>query len=403
MSKIDELRAKRNNLQSRTDETFAEADKIQQESLRVADVAHNANIILKNLDEEFEKKTSLNKTDACFLFLAITLQCFRIFGLNQILHIDKAGENNKIEKNLHEAQNKIFSKIKDNKSQAPHLFYAPLHQILTTPGVPFDATNTNGELQLFKGANHRFTTLAHDPLLGLVIGTANILTNTITCISDRIITTNHVIYEVGYKRPQIVDDHRLDNTVLMFKNAVNRFPDDKESIVAALIKQIIHIGTDFYTPMGIQLPFLNLICNKTDANGKMDKLFLKQNVEKITKIISTGDLIKAGISYKIACLIDMIISTVHTLSYDENNGYPMELHSVKTRKILLYSNLIATGSNIIQVGFSAMLGDKNALQKFDFAGFVRCLYRLVTDQQYIAQIKQEFILNNFDKMIQGDM
>lgn len=50
-----------------------------------------------------------------------------------------------------------------------------------------------------------------------------------------------------------------------------------------------------------------------------------------------------------------------------------------------------------------MLGDKNALQKFDFAGFVRCLYRLVTDQQYIAQIKQEFILNNFDKMIQGDM
>ena len=189
----------------------------------------------------------------------------------------------------------------------------------------------------------------------------------------------------------------------MFKTAVNRFPDDKESIVAALIKQIIHIGTDLYTPMGIQLPFLNLICNKTDANGKMDKLFLKQNVEKITKIISTGDLIKAGISYKIACLIDMIISTVHTLSYDENNGYPMELHSVKTRKILLYSNLIATGSNIIQVGFSAMLGDKNALQKFDFAGFVRCLYRLVTDQQYIAQIKQEFILNNFDKMIQGDM
>lgn len=45
MSRIDELRAKRNNLQIRTDETFAEADKIQQESLRVADVAHNSEII----------------------------------------------------------------------------------------------------------------------------------------------------------------------------------------------------------------------------------------------------------------------------------------------------------------------------------------------------------------------
>ena len=237
MSKIDELRAKRNNLQSRTDETFAEADKIQQESLRVADVAHNAEDILKNLEEEFEKKTALNKKDVCFLFLAISLQCLRIYGLNHLFKIDTAGKGNKIEDSLHKNQEKIFKNFKSESNQSPRLFYAPLHQILTTPGVPFDATNTNGELQLFKGANHRFTTLAHDPLLGLVIGTANILTNTITCISDRIITTNHVIYEVGYKRPQIVDDHRLDNTVLMFKNAVNRFPDDKESIVAALINK----------------------------------------------------------------------------------------------------------------------------------------------------------------------
>lgn len=110
MSKIEELRAKRSNLRERTDETFEQADKIFQESLRVADVAHNSNIILKNLDEEFEKKTSLNKTDACFLFLAITLQCFRIFGLNQILHIDKAGEIIKLRKTCMKLKTKFLAR-----------------------------------------------------------------------------------------------------------------------------------------------------------------------------------------------------------------------------------------------------------------------------------------------------
>ena len=51
MSRIDELRAKRNSLYNRSEETFEDADRIRQESLRVADIAHNASIIIKNLDE----------------------------------------------------------------------------------------------------------------------------------------------------------------------------------------------------------------------------------------------------------------------------------------------------------------------------------------------------------------
>ena len=88
---------------------------------------------------------------------------------------------------------------------------------------------------------------------------------------------------------------------------------------------------------------------------------------------------------------------------DEKRGSTMDLHSVKTRKILMYSNLIATSSNVIQVGISLAMGKANSLHNFDLGGFIHTLYRIATDTQFIAQIKQEFILNNFDKMIQGDM
>ena len=404
MSKIDELRAKRNNLQSRTDETFAEADKIQQESLRVADVAHNAEGILQNLEEEFEKKTALNKKDVCFLFLAISLQCLRIYGLNHLFKIDTAGKGNKIEDSLHKTQEKIFKNFKSESNQSSRLFYAPLEQIITTNGVPFDATSYAEEnLELFKGANHRFSTLAHDPILGLVFGTANILTNTITCINNNIISTNHVIYDAGYINPKIIRDHNTGNTLLMIKHSIDRYPDDVQSIGAAFIKQIIHIGTDLYTPMGIELPFLNLIFNSTDTKSTMGKLLAKANVEKLTKIISTGDVLKAGISFKVACFIDYLIGLLHSFTFDEKSGSTMDLHSVKTRKILMYSNLIATSSNVIQVGISLAMGKANSLHNFDLGGFIHTLYRIATDTQFIAQIKQEFIFNNFDKMIQGDM
>lgn len=50
-------------------------------------------------------------------------------------------------------------------------------------GVPYDTTKSTVS-GLFIGANHRFATLGHDPILGLIFGTANIMTNTITTVKN---------------------------------------------------------------------------------------------------------------------------------------------------------------------------------------------------------------------------
>lgn len=54
---------------------------IADESARVAEVAANAEQILDEIDEKFEKCTGLNKLDVSFLFLAVALQVVRQYTL----------------------------------------------------------------------------------------------------------------------------------------------------------------------------------------------------------------------------------------------------------------------------------------------------------------------------------
>lgn len=385
---LEELQRKRKNIRNNSEITLENMNKIINESYRVADLAHNSREILDSLDKEFESQTGLKGADIAFLFIATALQCGRIFIMSNLTKIDKAGQGNRNEDLLHDLEKKILNKFDNGMILGTQPYYAPLNQIITGRGVPYDATRyVNENFKLFKGANHRFATLGHDPILGLIFGTANILTNTITCVNGpMIITTNHVQYDLNMKNPQI---GKSSGTMLMLDKASERLDGDVSSVVAAIIKQVIHIGTDMYTPCGIQLPGANLLLSK-------------QNAEKLTKYISTGDIVKIGASVGLATMINTIISTIHMMMYDENKYTSQDLYSVKTRKIILYSNLIASTSNVIWVGVNMIAGNEGAIKELDIGGLIVTLHRLMTDTKFIRQVKEEFIFGGFNKMIQGD-
>ena len=255
----------------------------------------------------------------------------------------------------------------------------------------FDPNDLKTEnLKIFKGANHRFATLGHDPILGLIFGTANIMTNTITSVKKEgilpIIKTNHVVYTSLYKNPSIGKDA---STLEMFHKSIERTIEDPKVFVASLIKQIIHIGTDLYTPCGIQIPGANLILSNKET-------------EKLTQYISTGDLLKIGTSAKISQLINNIITVFHNLLYDEKKYSSREVYNIKTKKIILYSNLIATSSNVIWVGSNVYYGNKKVIKDLDIGGMLVTLYHLIYDVRYIQKIKEEFVLKGFKNMIKGN-
>ncbi len=417
---IDELRRKRALLKKNTEITLNNMQKIADKSYRVAEVASNAANILDDLDKKFEEKTDLQRHDIKFLFVAICLQLARIYILNELTNKENAGSGNKNESKLHSLQKEILKKFNSNGDVKDEPYYASLEHIITKAGVPYDATTpltedeitkilkkgnfwdydissmiTLEKLNLFKGANHRFSTLGHDPILGLVFGTANIMTNTITCVKEAIIgkdigiptiTTNHVVYTSAYTHPRIAT---YGSTTLMLKHAFERAKESPSVFVASFIKQIIHIGTDLYTTKGIHIPGANLILTNS-------------TVERITQHIGAGELIKIGTSAKIAEFINLLISTFHVLLYNPVTCGSLDIYSIRTKKIILYSNLIATGSNVIWVAANAQSGNVSEIKKLDWGGLLVTIHRLLTDTEFIRQVKDEFVFGGFNKMIQGN-
>lgn len=356
---------------------------------------------LDRIDYEFKQLTKLQDSDARFVFGATAFQVIRIFLINWLTKIEPAGKGS-LEKSLKKLQEKTFKPF-DKTPGENHLLYASKHHILSNRGVPYDATSfadfNNG---MFKGANHRFGTLGHDPLLGLIFGTANIMTNTITCppsnsmfkVIDLLPETFNVTYDIAGQNPHIVSADPFGVsaqflTPLMLASAANRILVEPDAAAAALIKQIIHIGTDLYTPMGIQLPFANLILDKATT-------------ERLTSYVNMGDIVKVGGQAAGAIAINWLVAALHGCSRfykDDGTEFCFEMHQVRTKKILLISNSIATSSSIIQAAIT-----KNP-RNLDIGGAAVLIYRLFTDTKFISKLKQEFMTSElakvYDQRVQG--
>lgn len=416
---LERLRERRRQIREKSDAVFENMQAIADESTRVSEVAHDSRTILDDLDRQFEKKTGLTrKQDIAFLFLATALQMLRIIIVNYKTEIEEAGKG-RIEKQLKTEEKSLFQRLykdKEYNQESAHKYYAPFHQIIASPQVPYDVTAAmNKDARIFKGGNHRFATLAHDPVIGLVVGTSNILTNTITCADQALlgyarknsgreartipigipdIRSYHVVYNektvkkgiIHFNSPKIGD--RCSNIAIL--DAVSdRAMTDRDSVVAALIKQIIHIGTDMFTPCGIQFPGANLVLSN-------------DIVEKLTKYVSFGDMVKAGASAGIAELINLVIAALHGLTYDEGRDGSREILAVRTKKIINISNAIATTSNILWVGANVYGGDKTQIKNLDVGGLLVTIYNLTHSAAFIRKVKEEYIATSFNRMIQGE-
>ena len=99
----------------------------------------------------------------------------------------------------------------------------------------------------------------------------------------------------------------------------------------------------------------------------------------------------------LSILINQIISLVHTWAYDETTDVSLELYKARTVKILYYSNLFATSSNLLIAFVRAAMGDERAFNKIDYGGTAVTFYHLLNDPITIAKIQEEFLLSNIEK------
>lgn len=356
--------------------------KLSVESGRVAQVAHNSEAIMHEIEQDFASATSIiNPTDMAFMGVAIALQCLRWFLLNKLTERTPEG-NNKFEDWAHKVQEKVFceqSHIPDPMSAFnANLcnYYVPFDKIVSTFTVPYDAVagtkifDVSGSGGGLSAHSHRYRTIGHDPLLGFVFGTANILSSTLTNWQFRTFFVNPSNVVIANA-----------STAEMFAKVTERAIHEPKALGAAVIKQGLHIVSDVYTTSGIPIPVIQTLNPQ-----------LAQQLGQFG--LDTGGLLKAAGAAKIAALIDSLIATVHALYYDETVCSLRE-YEVRTRKILAISNSIAEGSNILATAIS---GDVHNL---DIGGLVYTFSRLLKDIDFITEVKKEYMSSSFNRAIMG--
>ncbi len=359
----------------------------------------------EEVDGEFAKRTSIkNKTDISFLAIAIALEVAK--GLLFPVVAEKMGygdsfnpddrldHNDKsIEKAHRDANDAYRNKKLEKNSTGKWIEF--LYQT-----VPYDITAGTGnmpDINLHGGA-HRLYTLGHDPILGWIFGTANILTDVITISPGAVVQSNNkwaelikVVgirsYKVQRKPKMMILPERI-STVKMFKDSYDVAREHPLNLPAAVFAQGQHLKSDVNTKMGLPVPVL-----ETFAPDFASKLYENH----YDAFCFARDMKIIGKSAALSLLIDMIIGLVHGLYYNPQKDGSRNLYEVRTRKILLIANTIGTSSNLI---FSYCTKNVKAV---DIGGLLVTLSHLFMDTKFLLNVKKEFVENRIYEKIENEI
>lgn len=336
--------------------------RVADDSFRSANIMGNVSSIIDEIEHDFEQTTHLKKYDVVFLFIATALQCLRQYVIPSSAHRLSATEGDKLMENV-----------------VPKSW-----QEILCSSVPYDAIKVDSDFRTdipdgtgLGGKTHRVLTLGHDPLFGWIFGTSNIISNALT--KTDFVTT----YKVSDMR---ISGSYDGSTLGMLNDCYSIIQADKILLPIALARQAIHFGSDYFTKQGLPLPGLASINSEWALN-----LSNKFNIDMF------GTMRAAALSI----MINLIISYTHSMLYDKERDGSESAYEVRTRKILSYSNVIASSSNIIYTAVSYFTGNAAGMKKFDFGGLLVTLYRLFTDRKKISEIKKEFLTNEFYKKVNG--
>ena len=116
---------------------------------------------------------------------------------------------------------------------------------------------------------------------------------------------------------------------------------------------------------------------------------LNDELERLLKHLA-NNFVTIGMQSALCILINAIIEILYKLANTTDRD---AIREVKSRKIVDYSNVIASCSNIV---YSMVTQD---LSKLDIGGFIVTVYRICTDSKIIEQIRDEFVYGSYEQQL----
>ena len=280
------------------------------------------------------------------------------------------------DKTIKEAQRAANDDFRDKYLQNNKAGYW-VNILYQTP--PYDTTVGSKDLGINMGGKyHRLYTLGHDPILGWLFGTANILTDIITL-------NNFHSYRVE-RKPKLRITPVAVSSGTMFHESYQAIQDDALNLPAAIFAQAQHLKSDEFTKVGLPVPILSTF-NESFANALYKSQYDALCFARDTKIV--------GASYVISLMFDIIISLTHNLF--KPSDVDQEIYNARTKKILLISNSIASTSTIVNTAIT-----KNP-KNLDIGSLISTVAHLFLDMRFIAKLRHEFVEKKIDEKLQKEI
>lgn len=334
---------------------------------------------IEKIETEFDNKTRLNSVDKKILFFATAVLTIKSLIAPYILKKIGYGSSFDVNKRLkhndpiitkeHRAANDTF---RDTATKY-HKHGYWMNILYQSP--PFDTTVGSPSVGFnMEGGYHRLHTLGHDPILGWIFGTANILTDTVTFDN---LDTYRVI-----RKPKLMITPQPVTLIEMFQESFEIVKNDLLNLPAALFAEAQHLKSDRYTKAGLPIPLLSTF--SPEFAGELYK-------SQYDELCFVRDIKFVGMSAAISTFFNMIISLAHGLYFDGKSD--KRLYEVRTRKIMLIANSIAGGSSVISAFIT-----KNP-KNLDLGQLLVSIKHLFSDIHYILKIKEEYISQEQDKAL----
>lgn len=363
------------------------------------EVIKNVNIIISDIDKAFAEKTSIvNKKDMAFLWGAVGLQCVRwilIPTLDESSLTPNTEDRKDATKEGKKDKSKTGSQLNKSGENVIDKKYVDCKQIIALP-VPYDAMLGTEDIHIkgvtdvgknLSGGNHHAATWGHDPIIGHIIGTHNILTRSIS-FRDLMITTRKVEIPSGRQQIVLPDPY---NVLKMEADVFGTLREDIKRLPIAHLKQILHLQSDKYTPDGLPIPLL--------PAGMQQKLLKKKwNSKELENIIKKGIKGMAQNMF-VASLINTSVGILHGFCYNESKDENFDMYAVRTRKIVATSNVISSSINVATVVAGVAAGvitenpnlAKKSASHIDIGGYIETIHQVVSSKKLQENIKREFI------------
>ncbi|MCH5255957.1 MAG: hypothetical protein J1D87_01640 [Lachnospiraceae bacterium] len=359
----------------------------------------NINIIISDIDKNFAEKTSItNIKDMRFLWGATALQCGRwmlIPAFDEKTLTPNVDDRKSASTEGRKDLTKTGKQLDKSGENVINNRFINCSQIMALP-VPYDAMkgtedivikNVTLEGKNLSGGNHHSATWGHDPIIGHIIGTANILTRSIS-FRDRLCTTR--IVEIPYGREQIVT-HLPYNFIQMIGDVRTTLSEDKNRLAAAHLKQVLHFQSDKFTKDGLPIPLI--------PPGMQQRLLKQKWNSKELENVLKGSMKGITAQFAVAALLNTSVGILHGFCFNESKDKSLDLYSVRTRKVVAASNILSSVINIAAIAGGATVGIlsdnqeliKKSIAHIDIGGYVETIHQIAKYKALQETIRREFL------------